>query len=672
MKLAKKFILPIQTYLDVEADPLQAITTSLSKVGTDTRALVQLLIQPTDGTWRGATDVAIRRVQDNKNVDTTQIGSPVLRTASNVARLVAETQKSPKDEPNSMKMVSPAQQAQQKLYQDKGSKAGFKSFINVLTVAPQKAEAQFELANILSAFSQYSLATGNAFRAKKIKLFKDFMAHTILRASQGKGMILNTAELVSVFHPPNYTIDTPGIVWLLARVAPAPACVPSEGVILGENIFRGEHKTVAIKDEDRMRHVYAIGQTGTGKSTLFKNMILQDIRAGRGVCYMDPHGTDVEEILAKIPKERIDDVVYFDPGSTDFPIGLNLLEWHQPEEKDFLINEFLLLFYKLFDPNRTGMIGPQFEHWARNAALTVMANPEGGTLIELPRLFTDDAWRQKMIGYVQDPVVLRFWNEQLAKTADFHKSEMYNYFISKFGRFMTNELMRNIIGQPKSGFDLRTIMDNKKILLVNLSKGKLGDINAYMLGMILVAKINSATLARQNVPEDHRVPFYLYVDEFQNVATDTFATILSEARKYKLSLNITHQYISQLPEEVRNAVFGNVGAVISFRIGIDDAKFLASQFTTVFVETDLMNVERYNAYVRYLVDNSPMRPFSIKTIRDATEASEEVKRGVAQLSNLKYGKPRGEIDALLMERAQLDTVGADQVAQNPASAVEAV
>lgn len=673
IKLAKKFIFPIQTYLEVEADPLQAITTSLSKVGTDTRALVQILIQPTDGMWRGATEAAVRRVQENKTVDSSAGGSAALRAATGIAKVVAETQKSPQeDEKNSMKMLSPVHQAQQKLFQDKGAKAGFKTCINIMTVAPKKEEAQFELANILSAFSQYSLATANAFRAKKIKLFKDFMAHTLLRAPQGKGMILNTAEIVSIFHPPNYSIDTPGIVWLLARFAPAPAGVPSEGVVLGENIFRGEHKIVAIKDEDRMRHVYVIGQTGTGKSTLFKNMILQDIRAGRGVCYIDPHGTDVEEILSKIPKQRVDDVVYFDPGNTDFPMGLNLLEWHRPEEKDFLINEFLQLFYKLFDPNRTGMIGPQFEHWARNAALTVMANPEGGTLIELPRLFTDDVWRQKMIGYVKDPIVLRFWNEQLAKTADFHKSEMYNYFISKFGRFMTNELMRNIIGQPKSAFDLREIMDNKKILLVNLSKGKLGDINAYMLGMILVAKINSATLGRQNIAEADRVPFYLYVDEFQNVATDTFATIVSEARKYRLSLNITHQYIAQLPEDVRNAVFGNVGAVVTFRIGIDDSKFLANQFMPVFTQTDLMNVEKFNAYVRYLVDNSPVRPFSIKTLKDSSQANDDIKRGIIELSSLKYGKPRQEIDQLIEVRAMVESVGAQEVAMSQSNSSESI
>lgn len=650
LKLSKRYILPVQTYLDVESDPLQAITTSLSKMGTDTRAMVQILLQPTDTMWRGPIESAIKKIQEGKSVG--MVTQPLwIRALQSIGGSVKESQKKSDDPMSSARMLSPMQQQQQKLLQDKGSKIGFKTFVNIMTVAPHKQEAQFQLANILSVFSQYNTSESNGFRAKRITHFRDFKIHTLLRSPIGKGMLLNTAEIASIFHPPNYSIDTPGIVWLLARFAPAPPNIPNEGLLIGENIFRGQHRNVFIKPEDRRRHVYVVGMTGTGKSTLFENMLLQDIRNGKGVCYIDPHGEVVENVLRKMPRERAKDVVYFDPGNLDKPIGLNLLEWHRPEEKDFLINEFLLMFYKLFDPNKTGMIGPQFEHWARNAALTIMANPEGGTLIEIPRLFTDDAFREKMISYVDDPVVLRFWNEQLAKTADFHKSEMYNYFISKFGRFMTNELMRNIIGQPKSGINFRQIMDEEKILLVNLSKGKLGDINAFMLGMIIVAKINTATLSRQDIPEEQRKDFYLYVDEFQNIATDTFATILSEARKYRLNLNITHQYIAQLPEDVRNAVFGNVGAIITFRIGIDDAKYLVNQFTPVFSETDLVNIERFNAYVKYLVDNSPIRPFSVRTIRDETPVDQALRDAVVELSHLTYGKNRKEVESLVRERS---------------------
>lgn len=669
LKLLRKFIFPIQTYREVEADPLQAITTSLSKMGTDTRALVQVLIQPTDNTWRAPVEAAIRKIQDGKEVAMVT-GPWWVRALQGAGKAVSESAQHGEKPP--VTGLTPAQQTMQKLLEAKSSKIGFKTSVNVLTVAPTAQEAQFELANILSAFSQYNTSLSNGFKAKRIKEFRDFMLHCLLRVPQGKGMILNTTEIASIFHPPNYSIDTPGIIWLLAKFAPAPSHTPAEGLLLGENVFRGQHKPIKLKQEDRRRHVYSIGMTGTGKSTLFENMILQDIREGRGVCYIDPHGEVVESVLRKIPKERADDVIYFDPGNLEKPMGLNLLEWHTPEEKDFLINEFLLMFYKLFDPNRTGMIGPQFEHWARNAALTVMANPEGGTLIELPRLFTDDKYRDNLLRYVDDPVVLRFWHEQMAKTADFHKSEMFNYFISKFGRFMTNELMRNIIGQPQSGINFREAMDSGKVLLVNLSKGKIGDLNAMMLGMIIVAKINSAALSRQNISEEERRDFYLYVDEFQNLATDTFATILSEARKYRLNLHITHQYISQLPEDVRNAVFGNVGTIVAFRIGIDDAKYLVSQFHPVFSENDLVNIERYNAYVKYVVDNTPVRPFSMRTIKDGTEPNQELRNMIVELSNLKYGKDRREVDAMIRERAQIgESVGAAEAASNPNAVAQA-
>ncbi len=669
LKLLKKFIFPIQTYMEVESDPLQAITTSLSKMGPDSRALVQILIQPMDNTWRAATETAIRQVQDGK-VIMGGAGPAWMKVLQGVSKAVSESQKNKQQDQSPYKMLNPSQQQQQKLFQDKGAKLAFKTSINVLTVAPQKEEAQFQLSNILSAFSQYNTALSNGFKAKRIKKFKEFLTFTLLRIPSYKAMILNTAEITSLFHIPNYSIDTPGIVWLLAHYAPAPPNVPNaphEGILLGENIFRGQRRNIYLKHEDRRRHLYAIGMTGTGKSTFFESLLLQDIREGRGVCAIDPHGDMVENVLRKIPRERAKDVIYFDPGNLEKPMGLNLLEWQQPEERDFLINEFLQIFYKLFDPNRTGMIGPQFEHWARNAALTVMANPEGGTLIEIPRLFTDDKFRDNLLQYVTDPVVLRFWNEQLAKTADFHKSEMYNYFISKFGRFMTNELMRNIIGQPQSAFNFREVMDQKKILLINLSKGKIGDINAQMLGMIIVAKIYTAALSRQDTEESKRNDFYLYVDEFQNLATDTFGFILSEARKYRLNLNITHQYIAQLPEEVRDAVIGNVGTIVSFRVGVSDAEFLAHQFAPVFSETDLVNIERYHAYLKFLVDNTPIRPFSMRTIPNKTPIDDNLRNAVVELSQLTYGKTRKEVEDMIMRRANLSQgVGvAEAIASTP-------
>ncbi|MCD6422002.1 type IV secretory system conjugative DNA transfer family protein, partial [bacterium] len=346
-----------------------------------------------------------------------------------------------------------------------------------------------------------------------------------------------------------------------------------------------------------------------------------------------------------MPENRIKDVIYFDPGGNlDRPLGFNLLEWKKPEEKDFLVQEAIAIFYKIFDPTRQGFIGPQFEHWMRNAALTLMEQPEGGALTEIPALFTDEAFKNKCLKNVKDPVVRAFWEKQMAQTADFHKSEMLNYFISKFGRFMTNDMLRNVIGQKKSAFDLREVMDQGKILIVNLSKGKMGEINSSMVGMILVSKLQMAAMSRADIPEEERKDFYLYVDEFQNFVTDSFAQILSEARKYRLSLTIANQYVAQLDEQIRDAVFGNVGTLISFRIGAQEAEFIAKEFEPVFDEYDLINVAKFHAYVRMIIDNMPARPFSMRTIKEETpedwEKAKRIKEWVAQT----YGRPKEEVE----------------------------
>ncbi|KKQ90546.1 MAG: hypothetical protein UT15_C0010G0007, partial [Berkelbacteria bacterium GW2011_GWA1_39_10] len=364
--------------------------------------------------------------------------------------------------------------------------------------------------------------------------------------------------------------------------------------------------------------------------------------------YIDPLGDAIEDLLGKIPQERWQDVILFDPADTQFPLGLNLMEFKNPEERDFLIQETIQIFYKLFDPGQTGIVGPQWEHWFRNAALSIMAQPGGGTLIDIPRIFTDDAYRTKLVSYVTDPIVKSFWEQQLAKTADFHKSEMYNYFISKFGRFMTNDLMRNIIGQKKSSFDIREAMDNGKIILINLSKGKIGEVNSALLGMIIVSKIQMAAFSRADITEEQRRDFYLYVDEFQNFTTDSFATILSEARKYHLNLNVTNQYIAQLTEHIRDAVIGNAGTLISYRIGASDAEFLAKEFPGV-TESDFTNIDKYNTYVKLLIDGTPSKPFSMKGIKSPTNSDSNIREQVRNINRQTYGRPLIEVEAEISE-----------------------
>lgn len=406
---------------------------------------------------------------------------------------------------------------------------------------------------------------------------------------------------------------------------------------LGVATHRGQNRMVGIQKADRFRHAYVIGKTGTGKSTLYQNMAMQDIVSGRGVCFVDPHGEAVDFILEHIPKNRIDDVILFDPSDAEYPFALNLLEWKNESEKDFLVSEAIQIFYKIFDPDQNGVIGPQFEHWMRNAALTVMADPEGGTLLEIPRLFIDKGFENYKRKFVKDAAVQEFWDKQMAKTADFHRSEMLNYFGSKFGRFANNSLIKNIVGQKKSSFGMGQAINSEKIVLIKLCKGKIGDINAQMLGMILMTKLQLAALKRAEVEGTMRAPFYLYADEFQNIMTDAFISMLSESRKYGLAVHLTNQYIAQLPEKMRNAILGNIGTLIVFQIGTTDAEFLKTEMAPIDAN-DMQNIPLHNFYIKTAINGIPHEPFMAKGFTPAARnESADFSKVIATLSQLKFG-----------------------------------
>ncbi|PJC42898.1 MAG: hypothetical protein CO040_02070, partial [Candidatus Pacebacteria bacterium CG_4_9_14_0_2_um_filter_36_8] len=444
--------------------------------------------------------------------------------------------------------------------------------------------------------------------------------------------------------------------WLTAKNAPAPNLIPTKGLFLGKSIYRGDIRNVYMNLKDRQRHMYIIGKTGTGKSEFLKEMIMQDIENGQGVCAIDPHGEFVEDILQLVPPERAEDIIYFNPSDLTRPMGLNMMEADSEEQRHFVVSSVIGLMYKLYDPHRTGIIGPRFEHAIRNAMLTIMSR-EGTTFIELVRALTDQKFVEELLPFVKDPVVKRYWTDQMAQTSDFHKSEVLDYIVSKFGRFVTNKTMRNIIGQPYSAFNFRKAMDEKKIILCNLSKGILGEEDAKFLGLILVPKVLTAAMSRQDIPMDQRTDFFLYVDEFQNYATEDFATILSEARKYKLNLIVANQFIGQIDEEVKNAVFGNVGTIVSFRVGVTDANFLQHEFTPTFTENDLTNVEKFHVYIKTIVNNEPVPAFSMSLEKDmdAVKARMNPKLAemVKQLSRLKYGKDREVVEAEIQVRARL-------------------
>jgi len=665
LRLLKKFFFPIKTYRYLEYDPLNGIVNALSKLGPEQNAGMQILIRPTDNTWRFALDKVAKNIQAGKSGSyyassfNRRMGENFFKFLGDVGKTAAGKSLMEEEKDKQMQnqfRLNPIQEQQLKLLAEKGSKTGFDTQVRLVAVAPTAELARETLKTIFSSFSQFFAPDNNGFKFKKAKRLRETVANYIYRIyGREPRMLLNTEEIASLFHLPNRFTETPNIAWVYSKKESPPPQMPTEGVIIGETNFRGQKQAIRIKDADRMRHVYMVGKTGVGKTVLFENMIMQDILAGKGVCYLDPNGDAADFILAHIPKERAEDVILFDPSDIERPMGLNLLEWKTNEQRDFLVQEAIQIFYKLFDPNQTGIVGPQFEHWMRNAALTLMAHPDGGTLVDIPRLFTDPEFEKDRVKYVKDPVVRSFWEKQMAKTSDFHKSEMLNYFTSKFGRFMTNDMMRNIIGQPKSAFDFRDVMDGKKILICKLSKGLIGEINAFLLGMIIVSKIAIGAFSRQDQTEEERTPFYLYVDEFQNFITDVFATILSESRKYKLSLQITNQYIAQLDEKTRDSVIGNAGNLIAFRVGAADAEFLVKEFAPLAID-DLTNVDKFNFYIRELIDNAPMPAFNGQSIAPDQNGNVELAEAIRQLSRLKYGNSKQVVESEINERSQIHTI----------------
>lgn len=651
LKLDKDYILPIKTYRSIEVDPLNGITNALSKLDEKARGAVQIVVRPTARPWQKQISAAQKKLSSGEDIKSDTAWDKVGTLARDVAGQASGKINQNVDEP---KTASSYHQGIMELLKIKTGKQALDVEIRCAVTAQEEATAQSYLNTLLSAFSQFSLPDGNGFKVTK-KPADAVIREYLLRSIGTNSMLLNTEELASIYHLPNQFTDTPNIHWLSSRKLAPPANLPHEGIKMGESVYRGQTREINLLPNDRLRHTYTIGKTGVGKTVMFENMIEQDIKAGHGVAYLDPNGDAIEWILSRIPKSRAEDVIYFNPSDMARPFGLNLLEWKRPEDRDFLVQESISIFYKLFDPGKTGIVGPQFEHWFRNAALTLMADPNGGTLVDIPRLFIDKAFEIQKVAHVKDPVVRSFWEKQMAQTSPQSKSEMLNYFISKFGRFMTNDMMRNIIGQTKSSFDFRDVMDNRKILLVNLSKGLIGDINAQLLGMILVSKLQMAAFSRQDIPEEKRIPFYLYVDEFQNFTTDSFATILSEARKYKLGLHITNQYIAQLEESIRNAVVGNVGTMMAFRVGAADAEFLINEFDGLTIE-DMVNTEKQHFYIKMLIDNAPTKSFTGRSSEWTPEGSQELSAAIKELSRLKHGRNGEEVNAEILQRSRIDQI----------------
>ena len=624
LRLKQSSYMPLKVFKDLPLDSLLSLSSSLAKMSEGEGAAVQFMVSPTGSSWK-------------------KLGKAYL-SKTKKAEANPETAKYSSD-PKEFEAI-----------ENKLSKSGFNVTIRIVVSSSTKESAEAHLNNIINTFSQFS--GQNSFTKNKHRIKKFFMSDFIYRYMpiRGQSSVLTTEELATIFHFPIKSFTTPGTLWVTSKRAPAPANLPTSGLYLGQSVFRGISRPVYIGDEDRQKHMYIIGRTGTGKSEFLKQMIMQDIRGGKGLAVIDPHGDLIENILQLIPPERSEDVILFDPSDTERPMGFNMLEAHTEQQKHLIVTSIIGLMYKLFDPNKTGIIGPRFEHAIRNAMLTVMYD-KGATFVEVVRALTDASFVQELLPKVEDPIVRRYWTDQIAQTSDFHKSEVLDYITSKFGRFVTNKMIRNIIGQSQSAFNFRTVMDEGKILLINLSKGKIGEENSSFLGLILVPKILVAAMSRQDVPIEQRRDFFLYVDEFQNFATPDFAQILSEARKYRLNLIVANQFIGQMEEEVKNAIFGNVGTIAAFRVGVADANYLQHEFQPTFTESDLINIDRFNAYMKTVVDGEPASPFSIDTTKDiAAEKAQmnpRVSELVKELSRLKYGKDSKMVEAVIGERARL-------------------
>ena len=624
LKLKNADYFPIKTFRDLPTDPLSSLTSALAKMQANEGAAIQLLISPSGSTWK-------------------DLGKKWLKKAKEPG-----DEKNPKPPPDAKELEA---------VEGKLSKSGFDTVLRIATSSSSEESAKAHLTNIKSVFEQFS-GPYNSFTGTKVYSEKGFLTDFIYRymPRYSKVPVLTADELASIFHFPNKSVETPYISWLSSKRAPAPEKIPTSGLYLGRSVFRGVDRPVYLSEDDRRKHMYIIGRTGTGKSELLKTLMLQDVLAGKGLCFIDPHGDAAEEMLQLIPPERAEDVIYFDPSDMARPFGLNMLEAYTEQQKHFVVTSIIGLMYKLFDPNKTGIIGPRFEHGVRNAMLTAMSSP-GATFVEVVRIMTDANFVKELLPKVTDPVVRRYWTDQIAQTTDFHKSEVLDYTVSKFGRFVTNKMMRNIIGQSQSSFNLRQVMDEGKILIMNLSKGRIGEDNSNFLGLILVPKILAAAMSRSDMPMERRRDFYLYVDEFQNFATDTFADILSEARKYRLNLIVANQFIGQIGEDLKNAVFGNVGTVIGFRVGVTDANYLQHEFSPTFTEADLVNIESPHVYIKTIVNGEPVVPFSLDTTKDMKKwkamLNPQIGQAIGELSRLKYGRDVVQVEADVVSRARL-------------------
>jgi hypothetical protein len=657
----RQSFLPIKTYKHLSSDPLNSLTNNLSKIDVHDGAAIQFVVRSAYAQWHQKGPKVASQMKQGKSFKKAiaEINKGALsKIFEGIGKFFKSIgggeDKNKLEKPEKHYTLSPMEEEMAKAMEEKSSKAGMEVTIRVVASSDIKAKAKAYVENISNAFTQFNnYEYGNSFKVLKLKSTDKNVHDFIYRRFSKKHCLLNSEEMASLFHFPLPYTETPKIKWLFAKKAPPPVNIPQEGILLGYNDYRGKITQVRLKREDRMRHAYFIGMTGTGKTNIIQSMFLQDVENGDGCCYIDPHGDAIEFLLSNIPKERYEDVIVFDPSEIERPMGLNLLEYKTEQEKTFVINEMIEIFDRLYDLSKTG--GPMFEQYMRNAMLLVMGDPSSGsTLLEIPRVLADATFRRYKLKKCPNKVVVDFWIKEAEKAGgEAALANIVTYITSKLAPFLTNAYLKPIISQQQSTLDFENIMNNQKILLVSISKGKIGEMNMKLLGMIIVGKILVSTFSRIGLSDRERKDFFLYIDEFQNFVTKSIEQILSEARKYRLSLNIAHQYIKQLSpggdETIKNAVFGNVGTRACFRIDAEDAEVMAKQFSPVFNEFDLINIPKYNCYIKLLIDNQNPPAFNMGTYPPRI-GDPRIAAGIKNVSKLKYGRDYRMVESEINDR----------------------
>jgi hypothetical protein len=643
--------LPIKTFPSFEVDPLAAITATLAKLDKEDEEMwIQIMCRPIPDDWHRKATRAIARIRNRQGLLSGGGGELVSYAAQAFAALARppSTTEGTKTEPE----LSERDKSRIAAIEQKSTKLGYQVKIRLLYAGHDQRTASLRMQALVGAFKQFNTINLNGFNIKYASFDRDKQLEYQARFFIDKGYILNIEELASLFHLPHTTVETPNIVWATVKTAEPPANIPTavagnESAIslFGVTNFRGDNTIFGIYRADRGRHIYILGQTGTGKTGALELLTLSDIYWGQGFAVIDPHGDYAQSVLKFIPERRIDDVVYFNPADREYPVGFNPIEVIDPSLKGHISSEMVDVLKRLFADSW----GPRLEYILRYTLLALLDYPNS-TLLDITRMLTEKKFRHDVIGHITDPVVRNFWVNEFAAWNDKFATEAVAPVLNKVGAFTANPIVRNIIGQSKSTFNIRQIMDEGKILIVNLSRGLLGEDNAGVLGAMMVTKIQLAAMSRADIPEPQRRQFYLYVDEFQNFATDSFAVILSEARKYALNLTIANQYIAQMEQPVRDAVFGNVGTIISFRVSPDDSPFLQKYFEPQFESADLIQQHNRNFVISMTIEGEKAPAFSAKTLNLPMPITDLTPR-IIELSRQRYAKARSEIEAIIYSKA---------------------